>query len=814
MFLRKLKNSAIRALLLVLFLGWNAYAANVMQPDSYAFWIVNNIVDNSAPILSGCSPDANVANVACSTNIKVCVFDAQSAIDSSSIDMSVNGEAIISNGNVQTYQDIDNNTREYQVEIVEKTANEYILMYDPVEYFNYEETVSITVSAIDYEGNSLNGYSYNFRTQDFLIGSFSSFLAAEPVGATVSAQLADAEFMQDNSVIASSASGKNVFMAWEQRNSSGAWDIYCVRSNDFGEIFEVPVRVNPDAEGAEQRFPSIALDDLNNVYVSWQQKTIAGDWDIYIGKMDNDENMFSPSRRIYADYSATNQLSPAITVGPALTNDGQSSTLEPATLYAVWVEDNGTSSSVRYNRTTSSYSDAWNIFVGNSIRIDSDRWPQQCKDSIIKLDASGRVFVAWRGENMDNTSSIYFDLAAKNITDGGESFGTDIIVSNRTSGAIAPDLEVMPDGNNVYLLWKELLQAQANLKFSYYCYSSGAYILNASRIVNADILSDDDLGSYDLSIDNRDDATALWSEVHDSNRIIKMAYAGHSAYAFSEIAFIGTVGVQQNPSLGMAALGGHYYVSWTDDSSGHDALYFCRNTYIVTDEITSQNIDNVLGGTIIVTQGNIAGTIIDIPSEAIDAPITIFIAESVGVPDLGNGMSRVGNVIDFGPGQTQFNIPARITLPYNNNTHFDLTAIDEESLNIFYYNIGGMNWEMVQGSVVDTANKTVSASIAHFSMYMVADGAPVMPSGSSSASGGGCFIATAAFGTSMAQEVNILCEFRDLYLLNNIWGRKFVKFYYKYSPPIADKIRECNELKVLIRVCLKPLVWLSNEICR
>src|SRR5262249_36600880 len=51
-------------------------------------------------------------------------------------------------------------------------------------------------------------------------------------------------------------------------------------------------------------------------------------------------------------------------------------------------------------------------------------------------------------------------------------------------------------------------------------------------------------------------------------------------------------------------------------------------------------------------------------------------------------------------------------------------------------------------------------------------------------SGGGCFIATAAFGTPMAQEVQILCAFRDQYLLTNWLGQAFIALYYRYSPPL------------------------------
>ena len=63
-----------------------------------------------------------------------------------------------------------------------------------------------------------------------------------------------------------------------------------------------------------------------------------------------------------------------------------------------------------------------------------------------------------------------------------------------------------------------------------------------------------------------------------------------------------------------------------------------------------------------------------------------------------------------------------------------------------------------------------------------------------------CFIATAAYGTDTAKEIDILREFRDTILLPNSLGLRFVSLYYKISPPIADFIAQHEVLRTMVRV--------------
>ena len=75
--------------------------------------------------------------------------------------------------------------------------------------------------------------------------------------------------------------------------------------------------------------------------------------------------------------------------------------------------------------------------------------------------------------------------------------------------------------------------------------------------------------------------------------------------------------------------------------------------------------------------------------------------------------------------------------------------------------------------------------------------------------GGGCFIATAAYGSQMVPQLKVLREFRDRFLLANNVGRSFVGLDYTYSPPIARFMAKYDSLRAIVRLSLLPLAGMS-----
>ena len=76
--------------------------------------------------------------------------------------------------------------------------------------------------------------------------------------------------------------------------------------------------------------------------------------------------------------------------------------------------------------------------------------------------------------------------------------------------------------------------------------------------------------------------------------------------------------------------------------------------------------------------------------------------------------------------------------------------------------------------------------------------------------GGGCLIATAAFGSELVPQIQQLREIRDTKLMQTTYGHVFLQhfnqLYYSFSPPIADYERENFMFKEIVKLFLTPLL--------
>jgi hypothetical protein len=158
---------------------------------------------------------------------------------------------------------------------------------------------------------------------------------------------------------------------------------------------------------------------------------------------------------------------------------------------------------------------------------------------------------------------------------------------------------------------------------------------------------------------------------------------------------------------------------------------------------------------------------------------------------------------------------------YYTDAEVAAAGVGEESLRLFWWD--GAEWSECSITGVNTTDTNgysgyIWAIITEDTTPSLDDlqGTPFGGYGHPSAvPSGGCFIATAAYGTDTAKELDILREFRDDIMLPNSLGAKFVSLYYKTSPPIANFISQHETLRTIVRVgfldpIVKILTWSHN----
>jgi len=71
---------------------------------------------------------------------------------------------------------------------------------------------------------------------------------------------------------------------------------------------------------------------------------------------------------------------------------------------------------------------------------------------------------------------------------------------------------------------------------------------------------------------------------------------------------------------------------------------------------------------------------------------------------------------------------------------------------------------------------------------------------------GGCYIATMVYGDIKHPQVVYLRNYRDNKMLNNVFGRLFVKFYYLIAPFLVSTLKDCAKINHFIKIILDKII--------
>jgi hypothetical protein len=268
--------------------------------------------------------------------------------------------------------------------------------------------------------------------------------------------------------------------------------------------------------------------------------------------------------------------------------------------------------------------------------------------------------------------------------------------------------------------------------------------------------------------------------------------------------------------------------NWWGDASG--PYHYSLNPDGMGDEV-SENVDFepwleaevVAAKTETVTGGGTVNAREEADTEVVvDGTATVTVARYDENPggDPPTGFISLGKYFDVYVPDTTEVTAIEIRLYY---TDAEVESADEEYLRLRWWN--GTEWEPFSDRGVNTTSTNgysgyIWAKITDGTTPSLAD-LHGMPADGGIESGGdlpppcGCFIATAAYGTDTAEQLDILREFRDAVLLPNSLGAEFVSLYYKTSPPLANFISQHEILRTAVRVgFVDPIVailtWSHN----
>jgi len=607
---------------------------------------------------------------------------------------------------------------------------------------------------------------------------------------------------QDNSYMVMDKTGNNVYLAWQTDNGA----IWFNKSTDKGVNFDQEVLVSQAVSGTN-RNPALAVDDSGNIYIIWENQNSANNYDLYFGRMFVNTTTFQ-----IAVIPIDNHLG-------ALSNQSQPSldVYGNGTAVISWINTNG-EDGVYYAKSTDAGQNLWQITADQIIRVD-DGIAELAEHPCVKIDPSGEnKYLVWDALK-DSKRAIYINKIDSLENRG---FASDIQINDAASSdnATKPWLAIRPEsteGDNIFVVWENEASADTDIVFDK---STDGAVWGKDIQINDDSEPAQPQKEPRLAVDSEGDIFAAWSDLRNNDWDIYFASSIDNGATFkTNIIVNGDTGTanQNKPALYLSPDNKHFCMTWTDYRSGAGEIFFNRNSIFEDESAYSTLVDENIGA-ILTADGSTAveNTAIVIPGNDLEALTNITITQIKCPPPLHTSTKLLDKAIDFGPGGTTFKEPVTIKMPY---TQADLDAAgltDPSKLQIYYYNLKTLIWEKVTDSYADTVNHLVCANVAHFSIYALGfepDSGNNPPSNNpGGGGGGGCFIATAAFGSYDYVDVIILRAFRDKYLLTNEWGREFVKFYYRHSPPIAHFIEKDEGLKTLVRIALKPLVFIAKKL--
>ena len=554
-----------------------------------------------------------------------------------------------------------------------------------------------------------------------------------------------------------------------------SFNIYCGFSTDegasWGPIVATAINTNSPA-----RYPAITAKKSgeSDFYAAW----------VYIGN----SIQFDYTTDAGATWHADTPVSGTGTVqeqrpGLAAIKDTDGTSW----VFAVWCASVSGIKNVYFDYTTDYTTWHTDVPLGSSSYHGYDQDQASIAACVPPGKTYPHLYAAWR-DTRDN--HIYFqeatwtgsafrwgiDADASGAVDSGEE-GADLRVSDSSSGSEEDPTVVASSTGEVYVIWHDTGSSIKCARYGRGPVSGGApsapTSLSATGSNGRIDLDWADNSEADLSYYKvyRSTTRGTWSCIRQGSCI----HHSTSQYADVPLASI-SISIPAHPVTNSTA---YWYVVTAVDTEGKESAY--SNDARATpngQDVTAPNAPTGLA----VTAGNT------------QIALAWAASTSTDVSSYHIYRSNVSGCSFYYVSSTSAPVASYLNSSLANGTKY-------------YYVVTALDASNNESADSNEANATTTGS------YTPGSGTapdPAPDGGGGGGPGGGCFIATASYGSPFAEEVRVLSRFRDVHLTTNIFGRAFVRAYCKLSPPAAKFISGNPVLKFMVRLYLKPLVKLAK----
>jgi hypothetical protein len=533
------------------------------------------------------------------------------------------------------------------------------------------------------------------------------------------------------------------------------------------------IKVNTDTGTFVQNHPATAMDSSSNIWVVWEHTVVAGDSDIYIGRLPEGGSAFESSQLVFGD--PNDQRNPAVAIDD---ND---------TIYVVWQGDDPNG--------------LWDIFASTS--TNGTNWPNPVKvnsndphnksnqtSPAIAIDGTGLAYIAWEDNSKGDSNKDIWVASSTNATTW-----TSTLIASAVDNQTEPVVDITTGYFKIpYIIWTDARSTSTDIFASknFVSWIENALVNTLSNqsspavVISDGILHllwvDDDNGPDDIFYGNDDlglpiegisivdesgtvqsspsivangaKVFACWQDSRNisNNTDTDIYYAEKAGTDFGTNILvnddIGTY-TQTSPVIGTDKNGNPYMV-WVDNRQGNNDIYAAGATS-VGPILATEDVDAGSGGTLEVddTRPGIVDSeddvIVEIPSGALPVDTTIKIAKLNNPPDLPPG--AFGVYYEFMPSGLEFNLPVTITIP-----HKAADCPGHSAYNVYFYDPTipppGLPWR--QDGITNVEHLTVLEDTDlpsdvhairfdtdHFTAFGAGGSVPGAPGGDDGGGGGG-----------------------------------------------------------------------------